>query len=50
MCMCVWTTMANIASTVEPLNTGNEPFTTTDGYQWQRGIQLHFWCVQWALN
>ena len=26
----------NTPSTVEPLNTGNEPFTTSDGYQWQR--------------
>ena len=26
----------NSSSTVEPLNTGNEPFTTSDGYQWQR--------------
>ncbi len=30
----------NTASTVEPLNTGNEPFTTTDGYQWQRAYNL----------
>ena len=27
---------SNIPSTVEPLNTGNQAFTTTDGYQWQR--------------
>tara|TARA_R110002012_G_scaffold317474_2_gene533856 strand:- start:616 stop:2070 length:1455 start_codon:yes stop_codon:yes gene_type:complete len=26
----------NIPSTVEPLNTSNEPFVTADGYQWQR--------------
>ena len=26
----------NTASTIQPMNTGNEPFTTTDGYQWQR--------------
>lgn len=26
----------NTPSTVEPLNTTNEPFMTTDGYQWQR--------------
>ena len=24
----------NTASTVEPQNTGNEPFYTSDGYQW----------------
>ena len=30
----------NTPSTVEPLNTGNEPFTTTDGYQWQRVYNL----------
>ena len=30
----------NTASTVEPLNTGNESFTTTDGYQWQRVYNL----------
>lgn len=26
----------NVPSTIEPLNTTNEPFVTNDGYQWQR--------------
>ena len=30
----------NIPSTVEPQNTSNEPFVTTDGYQWQRVYNL----------
>ena len=30
----------NSVSTVEPLNTSNEPFFTTDGYQWQRVYTL----------
>ena len=30
----------NIPSTVEPLNTSNEPFLTGDGYQWQRVYNL----------
>jgi hypothetical protein len=30
----------NTPSTAEPLNTGNESFTTTDGYQWQRVYNL----------
>ena len=30
----------NVASTAEPRNTSNEPFTTSDGYQWQRVYNL----------
>jgi hypothetical protein len=30
----------NIPSTVEPQNTSNEPFVTSDGYQWQRVYNL----------
>ena len=30
----------NSRSTVEPLNTSNEPFYTSDGYQWQRVYTL----------
>ena len=30
----------NSVSTVEPLNTSNEPFFTSDGYQWQRVYTL----------